>query len=67
MGVASVYGCKEVRTYIDFLILLLPTPLVPVHFCSIIPTFVHFVRSFSFFFLLYLCNFQIIRYCRSFG
>ena len=32
-----------VRRYIDFLILLIPTPLVSVLFCSSIPTFfVHF-------------------------
>ena len=28
--------------YIDFLILLIPTPLVSVHFCSSIPTFFFF-------------------------
>ena len=28
-----------VRRYIDFLILLIPTPLVSVFFCSSIPTF----------------------------
>ena len=28
--------------YIDFIILLIPTPLVSVLFCSSIPTFVHF-------------------------
>ena len=34
MGVASGCGCKEVQ-YIDFLIILLiPTPLVSVLFCS---------------------------------
>ena len=32
MGVATGCGCKEV--YIDFLILLIPTPLVSVLFCS---------------------------------
>ena len=32
MGVVS-------RRYIDFLILLIPTPLVSVRFCSSIPTF----------------------------
>ena len=38
-----------VRRYIDFLILLIPTPLVFVPFCSSIPTFlVHFVKCFSF-------------------
>ena len=30
-----------VRRYIDFLILLIPTLLVSVLFCSSIPTFVH--------------------------
>ena len=37
MGVTSKYGCKEVCIY--FLILLLPTPIVSVLFCSSIPTF----------------------------
>ena len=44
-----MYGCGEqevgviLRRYIDFLILLIPTPLVSVLFCSSIPTFfVHF-------------------------
>ena len=43
MGVASARGCvcKEVQ-YIDFLILLIPTPLVFVLFCSSIPTFCSF-------------------------
>ena len=31
-----------VRSYIDFLILLIPTPLVFVPFCSSIPTFCSF-------------------------
>ena len=43
MGVASGCGEQEVgvvlRRYIDFLILLIPTPLVYVPFCSSIPTF----------------------------
>ena len=30
---------EVVRRYIDFLILLIPTPLVSVLFCSSIPTF----------------------------
>ena len=38
MGVATVCGFKEI-IYIDFLILLIPTPLVSVLFCSSIPTF----------------------------
>ena len=36
MGVATGCGFKEI---IDFLILLIPTPLVSVLFCSSIPTF----------------------------
>ena len=39
MGVATGCGCKE---YIDFIILLIPTPLVSVLFCSSILLFVHF-------------------------
>ena len=34
-----------VRRYIDFLILLIPTPLVSALFCSI-PTFVNFFKCF---------------------
>ena len=43
IGVAN--GCKEVyrfphiRRYIDFLILLIPTPLVSALLCNSIPTF----------------------------
>ena len=39
MGVA-------VRSYIDYLILLIPTPLVSVLFCSSIPTFCSFKKMF---------------------
>ena len=39
MDVAIEYNCMEVRTYIDFLILLNSTPLVSALFCSIISTF----------------------------
>ena len=35
-----------VRRYIDFLILLIPTPLVSVLFCSTIPTFCSFFKMF---------------------
>ena len=35
-----------VRRYIDFLILLIPTPLVSVLFCSSIPTFCSFKKIF---------------------
>ena len=39
-----------VRRYIDFLILLFPTPLVSVLFCRSIPTFCSFLKKcFSFF------------------
>ena len=37
-----------VRRYIDFLILLIPTTLVSVLFCSSIPTFCSFFKCFSF-------------------
>ena len=37
-----------VRRYIDFLILLIPTPLVSVLFCSSIPTFLHFLNKMFF-------------------
>ena len=37
-----------VRRYIDFLILLIPTPLVSAFFCSSIPTFYSFFQCFSF-------------------
>ena len=40
MGVAS--GCGGCKRYIDFIILLIPTPLVFVLFCSSIPTFCSF-------------------------
>ena len=42
VGVANGRGWSVVvRRYIDFLILLIPTPIVFVLFCSSIPTFVH--------------------------
>ena len=47
MGVATGCGCKE---YIDILILLIPTPLVSVLFCSSNPTFCSFLKCFSFLF-----------------
>ena len=39
-----------VRRYIDFIILLIPTPLVSVLFYSIPTFFVHFLKCFSFLF-----------------
>ena len=43
MGVATGCGFKG---YIDFLILLIPTPLVSVLFCCSIPTFLFFFLNF---------------------
>ena len=40
---ASGSGCKR---YMDFLTLLIPTPLVSVLFCSSIPTFYSFLKVF---------------------
>ena len=60
VGVASGSGWNlwvwllgmVLRRYIDFLILLIPTPLVSVLFCSSIPTFlfIFFLKCFSFLF-----------------
>ena len=54
VGVASGCGWNlwvwlvgvVVRRYIDFLILLIPTPLVSALFCSSIPTFCSFFKMF---------------------
>ena len=62
VGVASGSGWNlwvwlldvVVRRYIDFLILLIPTPLVSVRFCSSIPTFCSFLKCFSFLFQYFL-------------
>ena len=43
-----------VRRYIDFLILLIPNPVVSVLFCSSIPTFCSFKKCFSFLFQYFL-------------
>ena len=46
-----------VRMYIDFLILLIPTPLVSLLFCSSIPTFCSFFfKCFNNSYLLYDCD-----------
>ena len=67
VGVASGSGWNlwvwllgvVLRRYIDFLILLIPTPLVSVLFCSSIPTF--FCSFFKMFFILWvLCHTHII-------
>ena len=47
-----------VRRYIDFLILLIPTPLVSVLFYSSIPTFCSFLKMF---FVLYIYIYVIMR------
>ena len=50
-----------VRRYIDFLILLLiPTPLVSVLFCSSILTFCSFLKCFSFLFQYFFVIYVII-------
>ena len=62
VGVASGSGWNlwvrlvgvVVRRYIDFFILLIPTPLVSVLFCSSIPTFWSFFKCFSFLFQYFL-------------
>ena len=56
-GVASGSGWNlwvwlvgvAVKRYIDFIILLIPIPLVSVLFFSSIPTFCYFLKCFSFF------------------
>ena len=66
VGVASGSGWNlwvwllgvVVRRYIDFLILLIPTPLVSVLFCSSIPTFCSFLKCFSFLLTEGLCVFS---------
>ena len=58
VGVASGSGWNiwvwlvgvVVRRYIEFLILLIPTPLVSVLFCSSIPNFFSLKKCFSFLF-----------------
>ena len=69
VGVASGSGWNlwvwligvVVRRYIDFLILLIPTPLVSVLFCSSIPTFCSFLKCFSFLFqYLFVIKFYVL-------
>ena len=49
-----------VRRYIDFLILLIPTPLVSVLFCSSIPTFLFIFKKM--FFVFYNNIYRILVY-----
>ena len=44
MGVATGCSCKEVYSYIDFRILLIPTPLVSVVFLQQHPNFL-FIKN----------------------
>ena len=53
-----------VGRYIDFLILLIPTPLVSVLFCSSIPTFCSFYLMFSFLFR-YFFVIKVLHFLRS--
>ena len=56
MGVASGCGSKEVYIYIDFLILLIPTPLLSALFWSSITTFCSVFKMFFIFVPILLCN-----------
>ena len=48
-----------VRRYVDFLILLIPTPLVSVLLYSSIPTFCSFLKCFSFFIIILMARTEI--------
>ena len=52
-----------VRRYIDFLILLIPTPLVSVLFCSSIPTFCLFKKMFFVYIYIYVSGRTLCRKC----
>ena len=62
-----------VRRYIDFIILLIPTPLVSVLFYSSIPTFCSFLKCFSFLFkyffviTFYVLNNFFTQYKHTYG
>ena len=59
-----------VRRYIDFLILLIPTPLVSVLFCSSIPTFCSFKKYiFRYFFVIkcYVIKKKFAQYKHTYG
>ena len=50
-----------VRRYIDFLMLLIPTPLVYFLFYSSIPNFCSFLKCFSFLYIyIYIAKFRAI-------
>ena len=81
VGVASGSGWNlwvwllgvVVRRYIDFLILLIPTPLVSLLFAAASLLFVHFVKCFSFLFqyffviTLYVLNNFFTQYKHTYG
>ena len=80
VGVASGSGWNlwvwllgvVVRRYIDFLILLIPTPLVSVHFYSSIPTFCSFLNVFrscssTFVITFYVLNIFLTQYKHTYG
>ena len=43
--VGRIYGCGCKEVYLDFLILLIPTPLVSARFCSNIPTICSLLKN----------------------
>ena len=76
VGVASGSGWNlwvwllgvVVRRYIDFLILLIPTPLVSVLFYSSIPTFCSFFKMFFVLVYVHVCiDVYMYRKSRNFG
>ena len=57
VGVGGIYGCGCKEVYIDFLILLIPTPLVSVLFYSSIPTFCSFYMYNTIYIYIYIIIF----------
>ena len=58
MCLVGIYSCKR---YIDFLILLIPTPLVSALFCLL---FVHFLKCFLFLFQFsFVIKFYVLKFC----
>ena len=56
-----------VRRYIDFLIILIPTPLVSVLFCSSIPTFCSFKKMFFIIIISGTCALVVPWHVSGFG
>ena len=71
VGVASGSGWNlwmwllgvVVRRYIDFLILLIPTPIVSVLFYSSIPTFCSFIYIYCIIYYIMYCTMYCIMHC----